>query len=129
MKLRLLILICLGFFCSHQSAVAQTAVDEFERGNTYYREGQFERAVDAYEKILSQGVTSPALYFNLGNAYYRTGKNALAILAYERALHLEPNDPDIKHNLDLANLKTVDRIEPLPELFLDRKSTRLNSSH
>jgi len=117
MKLRLLILICLGFFCSHQSAAAQTATDEFERGNTYYREGQFERAVDAYERILSQGVTSPALYFNLGNAYYRTGKNALAILAYERALHLEPNDPDIKHNLDLANLKTVDRIEPLPELF------------
>ncbi len=117
MKLRLRILICLGFFCSNQSAVAQTAVDEFQRGNAYYRESQFERAIDAYEKIFGQGVTSPALYFNLGNAYYRTGKNARAILAYERALHLEPNDPDIKHNLDLANLKTVDRIEPLPELF------------
>jgi len=53
----------------------------------------------------------------LGNSYYRLGKIAPAILAYERALRLQPNDADIKHNLDLVNLRTVDRIEPLPDLF------------
>jgi hypothetical protein len=30
---------------------------------------------------------------------------------------LQPNDADTKHNLALVNLKTLDRIEPLPELF------------
>jgi hypothetical protein len=95
----------------------QTALDEFERGNTYYRAGEFERAVSAYETILNHGLTSPSLYFNLGNAYYRLGKIAPTILAYERALRMAPGDADIKHNLDLVNLKTVDRIEPLPELF------------
>ncbi|MGA9365304.1 MAG: tetratricopeptide repeat protein [Bacteroidota bacterium] len=100
-----------------QLSIAQTAVDEFEKGNSFYRNGQFDQAATAYEQILNQGLATPELYFNLGNAYYRLGKIAPAILSYERALRLAPNDPDTKHNLDLANLKTTDRIEPLPELF------------
>ena len=117
MKLRqfFILMIVLGALCA--SAVAQTALDEFERGNAFYRDGKFDQAAVAYETILKQGTASPAIYFNLGNSYYRMGKPAPAILAYERALRLKPNDPDIKHNLDLVNLKTVDRIEPLPELF------------
>jgi tetratricopeptide (TPR) repeat protein len=97
--------------------MGQTAADEFERGNAFYRDGKFDQAAAAYETILNQGAGSAAIYFNLGNSYYRMGKTAPAILAYERALRLRPNDPDIKHNLDLVNLKIVDRIEPLPELF------------
>jgi tetratricopeptide (TPR) repeat protein len=97
--------------------LAQTAPDEFERGNAFYREGKFDRAVESYESILKQGLAGSSIYFNLGNSYYRLGKIAPAILAYERALRLQPNDADIKHNLDLVNLRTVDRIEPLPDLF------------
>jgi tetratricopeptide (TPR) repeat protein len=117
MKLRqsFILMIVLGALCA--PAVAQTALDEFERGNALYRDGKFDQAAVAYETILKQGAASPSIYFNLGNSYYRMGKTAPAILAYERALRLKPNDPDIKHNLDLVNLKTVDRIEPLPELF------------
>jgi tetratricopeptide (TPR) repeat protein len=96
---------------------AQTASDDFERGNVLYREGKFEQAAAAYEAILGQGLAGPAVYFNLGNSYYRLGKIAPAILAYERSLRLQPNDPDVKHNLSLVNLKTSDRIEPLPDLF------------
>ena len=117
MRMRYLLLSCLGVLFVHGSAITQTAVDEFDRGNAYYRDGRFEQAVSTYERILKQGLASPALYFNLGNAYYRSGKIAPAILAYERALRLEPGDPDVRHNLELVNLKTVDRIEPLPELF------------
>lgn len=113
--------ILLLWFCfivlSLKAGIAQTVQDEFERGNSAYRNGQFQEAVTAYENVLKQDLASPALYFNLGNAYYRLGNIAPAILTYERALRLEPNDPDIEHNLNLANLKTIDRIEPLPELF------------
>ena len=96
---------------------AQTASDDFERGNGLYREGKFDQAATAYEAILNQGIAGAAVYFNLGNSYYRLGRVAPAILAYERALRLQPSDPDIKHNLSLVNLKTSDRIEPLPDLF------------
>jgi tetratricopeptide (TPR) repeat protein len=99
------------------AGLAQTASDDFERGNALYREGKFDQAAGAYEAILKQGLVGPAVYYNLGNSYYRLGKVAPAILAYERALLLQPNDPDIKHNLSLVNLKTSDRIEPLPDLF------------
>jgi tetratricopeptide (TPR) repeat protein len=117
MKFRQFLILILVLGGLGVSATAQTAVDEFERGNAFYRDGKFDQAAMAYEAIVKQGTASPAIYFNLGNSYYRLGKTAPAILAYERALRLSPNDPDIKHNLDLVNLKTVDRIEPLPELF------------
>lgn len=104
-------------FISSGALFAQTAQDEFERGNTFYREGNYEQAAASYEAILKQGLGSSSLYFNIGNCYYRLGKTAPAIIAYERALRLQPNDADIQHNLDLANLKTLDRIEPLPDIF------------
>lgn len=107
--LALLVCAVLGF--------AQTAADEFERGNTSYRDGNFEQAAVAYESMLKQGIASASVYYNLGNAYYRLGKIAPAILAFERALRLQPNDPDTKHNLGLVNLKIVDRIEALPDVF------------
>ena len=117
MNLRQSTILFLALLGTLLTASAQTATDEFERGNSFYRDGKFDQAAGAYEAILNQGVATPAIYFNLGNSYYRMGKTAPTILAYERALRLRPNDPDIKHNLDLVNLKTLDRIEPLPELF------------
>jgi len=108
--------VLLAVACSY-SAFSQTAPDEFERGNAFYREGKYDQAASSYESILKQGVASSSLYFNVGNCYYRMGKIAPAILAYERAMRLQPNDADTRHNLNLVNLKTLDRIEPLPELF------------
>ena len=117
MKARHLLITILFLGTVLGSAVGQTALDEFERGNASYRDGKFDQAAASYEAILRQGTGSVAIYFNLGNSYYRLGKTAPAILAYERALRLRPNDPDVRHNLELVNLKTADRIEPLPELF------------
>ena len=117
MTSRWLILITAVFMGVAALASAQTAIDEFERGNMLYRDGKFDQAASSYESILRQGLASAPLYFNLGNSYYRMGRLAPAILAYERALRLQPNDPDISHNLNLLTYKTVDRIEPLPELF------------
>ena len=63
------------------AAVAQTAPDEFERGNAFYREGKYDQAASSYEAILKQGLASSSLYFNIGNCYYRMGKIAPALLA------------------------------------------------
>lgn len=102
------------------SATAQTPEDVFAAGNEHYRSARFREAIGAYESILKQGYISAPLYFNLGNAYYRVGDFARAILSYERARLLEPGDPDIAFNLRLANLRIVDRIDAVPELFLVR---------
>ena len=100
------------------AVLSQSVEETFERGNALYREGNFTGAAAAYESVLGQGVASPEIYFNLGNAYYRTGELGRAILNYERANALSPGDSDIEHNLELANLRTLDRLERVPEIFL-----------
>jgi hypothetical protein len=100
------------------SSPAQTPEAAFSRGNELYRAGKFQDAAKEYDSIIKEGKVSAEVYFNLGNAYYRDGQLARAILAYERAAQVHPDDPDIEHNLKLAYLKTVDRIEPIPDMFL-----------
>lgn len=89
----------------------------FEQANQFYRNGEYERAAELYEEILSHDHESPELYYNLGNAYYKLNNLAAAILNYERAKRLAPHDEDIDHNLHLAQLRVIDKIDPLPRLF------------
>lgn len=96
-------------------------VDELmKQGNDFYQNKNYEQAVQSYEKLISEGYEGVSLFYNLGNAYYREGKIGYAILNYEKALRLSPNDDDVIHNLRIANSKTIDRIDTLPEFFLFR---------
>ncbi len=96
-------------------------VDELmKQGNDFYQNKNYEQAVQSYEKLISEGYEGVSLFYNLGNAYYREGKIGYAILNYEKALRLSPNDDDVRHNLAIANTKTLDRIDTLPEFFLFR---------
>jgi len=113
------LILCVGTiaFFSY-TLTAQTPDDAFNRGNELYRAGKYQEAAKEYESIIKQGMLSAELYFNLGNAYYRDRQLARSILSYERAAQLHPNDPDIEHNLKLSYLRTIDRIEPVPDMFL-----------
>jgi tetratricopeptide (TPR) repeat protein len=88
------------------------------QGNHFYQKGQYEDAIHSYDKVLNAGYESAELYYNLGNAFYRKGDLGFAILNYERALKMDPGDEDIRHNLALANSKTIDRINTLPDFFI-----------
>ena len=90
----------------------------FKSAGEAYTSGDFKRAVETYKQILAQGYEAEDLYFNLGNAYYKSGEIPSAILFYEKALKLNPGNEDARFNLQLANQKTVDKIEPLPELAI-----------
>lgn len=100
------------------AAFAQDADELMQQAGNYYRNGEFDKAIEIYEELISEGYEGVSLYFNLGNSYYRIGKIGYAILNYERALKLSPTDDDVKHNSAFANLSTVDRIQPLPKFFL-----------
>ena len=92
----------------------------FQKGNEAYQKGNYEEAVSSYKQILKMGYESPELYYNLGNSYYKLHKIGPAVLYYNRALKMNPRDEDIRHNLDLVNLRVVDRIPSIPELFYIR---------
>jgi len=102
-------------------AVAMSFADEagvqFENANQLYRNADYAKAAAMYEQILANGYESPALYFNLGNAYFKEHNIPAAILNYERARRLAPDDDDVLYNIRLANLRVIDKIEPIPRLF------------
>lgn len=91
--------------------------DSLQMANQLYADKNFEKAQSLYEKIVSQGYESAALYYNLGNTYFKSGMYPNAILNYERALLLEPNNNDILFNLKMANQFVIDKLEPLPVPF------------
>lgn len=99
-------------------AAAQTPEGLFASANELYRAGKFAESARSYEAILNTGMGSAEVYFNLGNAYYRLGSVGKSILAYERAAVIEPGNNDIQFNLQIARLRAIDRIDPVPEMFL-----------
>ena len=118
-KLFILVLISSTFFIICCSVVAASQPEDMmQMGNSYYREGAYDKAIEEYKKLVDEGFVGTSLFYNLGNANYRTGKIGYAILYYEKALELSPSDEDVKHNLEFAQLSTVDRIQPLPRFFL-----------
>lgn len=82
-----------------------------------YNEGQYNRAIELYQKVIENGFESAALYYNMGNAYFKSNNMASAILYYEKALKLDPTDEDARFNLKIANSRIVDKIESVPEIF------------
>ncbi len=107
------------FFLSfHWNLTGQES--SFQSGNEAYQKGEYQQAIEEYEKALSGDKHSAELYYNLGNAYYKTNKIAPSIYYYEKALKLKPKDKDIRHNLALANQMKLDKIEKVPDSFTQK---------
>ncbi|MCK5451761.1 MAG: tetratricopeptide repeat protein [Candidatus Omnitrophica bacterium] len=82
---------------------SQTDTDmSFEQASVCYGRGEYDKAVAVYEDILSGGVESRSIYYNLGNAYFKLGAMGKAILNYERAKKIMPRDADLAANIRLA---------------------------
>ncbi len=98
------------------------------KANDYYSLGEYESALNEYEKILKEGYESSRLWFNMGNASYKLHDDGKALLYYERALKLDPANEDIKNNIEIARLKTLDKIESVPEFILSTWTKDLRNS-
>jgi tetratricopeptide (TPR) repeat protein len=115
MTKRIFTLICISI----SFVLADQPLDIFSEANQLYQKGDFEAAIEKYEKILSGKYESGELYYNLGNAYYKTGNIGKARLNYERALIWLEDDESVVQNLDLLKLRLVDQIEEPPKLFIN----------
>ena len=99
---------------------AQTEDDYFllKQANKAYTEGEFQKAVEIYEKLVNTGYVAGELYYNLGNAYYRVRDYKSAILNYERAMLIMPDNENILINLEYSQRYIQDKIETVPKFFL-----------
>jgi tetratricopeptide (TPR) repeat protein len=92
----------------------------FKEANALYAKAKYKDAIQTYQAVLSGGYQSASVFFNLGNAYYKQGDLPSALLYYEKAHKLVANDEDINFNIRLTTLKTADKIDPIPQLFLTK---------
>ncbi|TAL59930.1 MAG: hypothetical protein EPN85_08355 [Bacteroidetes bacterium] len=100
-----------------------------DSANFAYANGNFEKASGLYQDILKMGYEAPEVYFNLGNTYFKLDEVGLSVLYYERAKKLSPYDEDLNFNLKLVNQRTLDKVEPLPRLFLEEWWESLMNMH
>jgi len=92
----------------------------YYRANEKYQAGEYEKAIELYQEIITNGFESSVLYFNLGNAYFRSNKIGMSRLYYEKALKLDPDNEDASVNLNYISNLLVDKFETIPEIFLKR---------
>ncbi|MCP4652045.1 MAG: tetratricopeptide repeat protein [Candidatus Omnitrophica bacterium] len=76
---------------------------DFQRGNDFYAQGQYSKALLEYQKILSLKKVSGNLHYNIGNCYVKQGKLAKAVLYYERAKRIMPHDADLVANYNYVS--------------------------
>jgi tetratricopeptide (TPR) repeat protein len=93
------------------SSISFAQTGDFETGNKYYEQGEYQSAVLMYKKVEESGIESASLYYNLGNAYFKSGDLGRAVLYYHRAKRLAPSDPDIASNLEFAGKFTTVKME------------------
>jgi hypothetical protein len=104
-------LIIVLFLLSVAQADIESATALFQKGNASYEAGNFDQAIEQYQKILDLGIKNSKVFYNLGNAYFRKNQLGKAILNYRKALALEPRDEDSMANLAFVKLFTLDKIE------------------
>lgn len=90
----------LGLFLLLAFGSVQAADERFAKATTAYNDGQYQLAIENFELLASDGLSS-ALLYNLANSYAQNGQTGMAILNYERAARLAPGDSDIQGNLEL----------------------------
>ncbi len=98
--------LCAMLFCAMLYALCPMLYADvqsnFYHANTYYSEGKYDKAIEAYEEVLNSGFESGNLYYNLANSYFKKGELGRAILNYEKAMRLIPRDSDLKSNYEYA---------------------------
>jgi tetratricopeptide (TPR) repeat protein len=113
---------------SATTSFGQSADKLFKDANTFYAQKDYIKAKDTYLQVVKKGLVSYELYYNLGNTFFKLDSVASSIYYYEKA-KLISTDEELLKNIRLANLKTIDKIEPAPKFFISNWTTRLVSSY
>ncbi len=103
------------------AAAPTSQVDSlWEQANALYVNGDYKGAIDLYEQIEEMDLVSAELFYNLGNARFKDDRLGEAIVALRKAELLAPADADVEYNLAVANSYVKDRLNVMPEFFLNR---------
>ncbi|HYX92430.1 MAG TPA: tetratricopeptide repeat protein, partial [Myxococcaceae bacterium] len=88
----------------------QEARQLFAEGAEAYEREQYERAIEAWARLVDRGPDGPDVLYNLGTAYLRKGDLGHAVLYLERARRAMPGSEDVRANLEVARARQLDRV-------------------
>lgn len=81
----------------------QTAQDWLDKGNDLYNQGNYEGAIQAFDRAIEMDSQhAESAWYNEGNAFYKMDELDEAIAAYSKAVELEPLYADAWYNMGLA---------------------------
>ncbi len=128
----LLLLLAIGgaaflFLVSRPAPAPAADAQTLRVANGLLESGQAADATLMYEQLVSQGIRSADVYYNLGNAYFSQGNLGQAILNYRRAQALAPRDEDVRANLSLARAQANQTLDASPATPMFRVTRLLES--
>ncbi|MFA7255762.1 MAG: tetratricopeptide repeat protein [Candidatus Omnitrophota bacterium] len=100
-----------GLWISSSAQALTDTSSVFREANTSYRTGDYKKAAELYESLITEKPHVAAFYYDLANAYVRLGKLSRAILNYEKALYLDPRNADTRENLRYTRSLLEYRVE------------------
>ncbi len=77
----------------------QDAKAYFQRGNKSFNAGEYQEAIDDYNKAIELDLQDTKTYYNRGNAYRALGEYQKAINDYDKAIALSPHRVNAHHAL------------------------------
>ena len=95
----------LVWITSSSAAADQKAAFYVNLGFSHYKTGQYQKAVEQFEKALSLDKNYQNIYGLLGSALFQLGNMDRAIAAFKKQIEITPNVADYHYNLGLAYLK------------------------
>jgi tetratricopeptide (TPR) repeat protein len=89
---------------------------QIHRGMDRVRRGQYEEAVDIFDKVIAQNPESVEAWNNRGVALFRAGRPDEAIASYDRSLELDPENLDALRNKGFV-LRALGRLDEALEAY------------
>ncbi|MCK9223675.1 MAG: tetratricopeptide repeat protein [Candidatus Muirbacterium halophilum] len=84
---------------------------ELQKAYDYVESGQYEKALEIYEKNLNKNINSSHLHTAIGYCFEKMGDYEKAILLYNKAISLTPVDPVSYNNLAFIIAQTANSVE------------------
>ena len=89
----------------------KTYLDYFILGNTYDDNGEYDKAIKAFQEAIKLNSNNSVTYYNMGIAYYNKEEYDNAIESYKKAIEINPKYDSAYNNMGnaYANKKEYDK--------------------
>ncbi|HEB57559.1 MAG TPA: tetratricopeptide repeat protein [Gammaproteobacteria bacterium] len=105
---RYILLLLASFSLLLPAAAMASASKDFNRGISYFKHAQYDRAIQSFEQARKKGLKKPALYYNLGVSYFKTRNYDQASYYFKKILRFKKLRSLAEYNLGLVALKKND---------------------